>query len=682
MKKNGFTLVELIVSISLLALIGISIGISLNKTFKNREKTEYETYVNKVVSSANVYLSGNSAILNSLETNKGFIIIKVKELINAGLLDSSIKDPTTGNNIDPEADVKILLDDAGTIKMEFPIVETTDDYIEARNIVVKIGKDSSGNYNNVDPYEGINTLSLRYIKANGDVYEKYLVREDNIICTNVDEISNIDVTKIGSYTIKYKYKLVNGSWKTATRKILVVDGIPPVISNISYSNTSWTNKNLPITYDLSDNDALNSYCLSNKNDCSNCAWENKDKNSKSIVGVKTAGIKQSISKNGTYYICAKDATGNIAHAPEVGIKIDKVDTTKPIINVTSNQGTSYSESFTNTIVMKDDDSGLIGYATGNNCTTVPTSWATISGQNVTKTDAAKSNKTYYYWVKDVAGNTACNSITINKIAQIKTTTVSNSGLYNSSVSGVSHYISGMKEYISGYATTGTFDHATQGGSNLYVYGTAEMYSISYDCSYNATPESSTASCSSYYCPNGGKESNGFCYAYASLADIRSDVGYTYYSAIYSVGNNMFSVRGSCNCANGSIKVDQANGIVCSNYDCLGLSSYKRTRTTYLNDKHSITTKEDDAKYIQDHLDAYSAACKEKVNGEISVYGDCTFSGPYAATCSSESCPAGATYNNGNCYKCSQGTFDGTSCYISSFCNQTLYQYAYSISYWG
>lgn len=51
MNKKGFTLVEVIVSLALLSLIGVAVGISLNKIFKNQEVKNYDEYVEKVKSS-------------------------------------------------------------------------------------------------------------------------------------------------------------------------------------------------------------------------------------------------------------------------------------------------------------------------------------------------------------------------------------------------------------------------------------------------------------------------------------------------------------------------------------------------------------------------------------------------------------------------------------------------------
>ena len=42
MNKKGFTLVEIIVSVALLALIGVIVGISLNSTIKKQQISSYE----------------------------------------------------------------------------------------------------------------------------------------------------------------------------------------------------------------------------------------------------------------------------------------------------------------------------------------------------------------------------------------------------------------------------------------------------------------------------------------------------------------------------------------------------------------------------------------------------------------------------------------------------------------
>ena len=82
MNKKGFTLVEIIVSVGLLALIGVAVGISLNKTFKNQEKMNYQEYVDKVKSAALLYANNSAQITNELNSNASFKILKVEELMD------------------------------------------------------------------------------------------------------------------------------------------------------------------------------------------------------------------------------------------------------------------------------------------------------------------------------------------------------------------------------------------------------------------------------------------------------------------------------------------------------------------------------------------------------------------------------------------------------------------------
>ena len=65
MKNNkGFTLVEILVTIGLLALLGVGIGVSLNKVLKNQEENTYETFIEKIKSSTLLYPSFLSLVNN------------------------------------------------------------------------------------------------------------------------------------------------------------------------------------------------------------------------------------------------------------------------------------------------------------------------------------------------------------------------------------------------------------------------------------------------------------------------------------------------------------------------------------------------------------------------------------------------------------------------------------------
>src|SRR5574344_1974069 len=95
--RKGFTMVEIIVSITLFAFIGLSVGISLTNINKKREYNSETEVVNKIKSAADVYLSTNKVEMNKLYTTKAYLTINISELQTAGLLSTNIIDPTTGD---------------------------------------------------------------------------------------------------------------------------------------------------------------------------------------------------------------------------------------------------------------------------------------------------------------------------------------------------------------------------------------------------------------------------------------------------------------------------------------------------------------------------------------------------------------------------------------------------------
>lgn len=77
--KNGFTLIEIIISLVLLVAVGLLIMTNLNKTFTKFNEDEYDNFVSKVNSATNIYLDNNSRIKNELETSKAFVFITVND---------------------------------------------------------------------------------------------------------------------------------------------------------------------------------------------------------------------------------------------------------------------------------------------------------------------------------------------------------------------------------------------------------------------------------------------------------------------------------------------------------------------------------------------------------------------------------------------------------------------------
>ena len=110
--KKGFTLIEMLVCIAIIAVMGIAIGIGTNKLSQNTKNTNNEKILKEILSAGNTYCQ--------LSTKKSECIaganVTFDDLIYAGVLDEKILDkvnPTkNGNEKFSKYDViKIIIED-------------------------------------------------------------------------------------------------------------------------------------------------------------------------------------------------------------------------------------------------------------------------------------------------------------------------------------------------------------------------------------------------------------------------------------------------------------------------------------------------------------------------------------------------------------------------------------------
>ena len=225
--KQGFTLVEIIVSIGLLALIGVAVGISLNKTFKKQEVKSYQEYVEKIKSSAMLYASNTVEIVNKLNSNASFQVITIEELINKGYISEKLENPQTKEKIDPAEKVKVYYNENSEMEIEYPYVETNEIYLYAMNFSVNYNennKDLCYKDLNKSPFQLINEkgeATGQTLKAN-ETIKAYL--EDGTPCYDeTKETSKIDTSKIGTYKIKYEYTIDGKLLSDATSEKKIIE---------------------------------------------------------------------------------------------------------------------------------------------------------------------------------------------------------------------------------------------------------------------------------------------------------------------------------------------------------------------------------------------------------------------------------------------------------------------------
>ena len=104
--KKGFTLVEILVSIGLLALLGSVIAISLNRVFKDNKEKHYNEYVEKIKSSAMLFVNNTVDIINDLNDNS-FKIITIGDLIDNGYVNDTLVNPNTDEKVGTEEKIQV-----------------------------------------------------------------------------------------------------------------------------------------------------------------------------------------------------------------------------------------------------------------------------------------------------------------------------------------------------------------------------------------------------------------------------------------------------------------------------------------------------------------------------------------------------------------------------------------------
>lgn len=98
MKNRGFTLIELIITITLIAVISLSIGVSVSGMLSRQREKEAEELKKTIEEAACVY----SEVEDTSVTN-----VTLKTLIESGLLDRNLNNPITKEDLNELSSVSI-----------------------------------------------------------------------------------------------------------------------------------------------------------------------------------------------------------------------------------------------------------------------------------------------------------------------------------------------------------------------------------------------------------------------------------------------------------------------------------------------------------------------------------------------------------------------------------------------
>ncbi len=152
MKKNGFTLVELIGVLVILGLIATFSVPALTKTMKDSSEKQYNEYLKNITLAAENYFHSETD-----DTLNGKYFIKIKTLYDSGYLKKE-KNPKTNEDTNENSTVMISKNEDGTEKYELLDMDATETGYVSDGLLVhydgyhkpenNVWNDLSGNGNN------------------------------------------------------------------------------------------------------------------------------------------------------------------------------------------------------------------------------------------------------------------------------------------------------------------------------------------------------------------------------------------------------------------------------------------------------------------------------------------------------------------------------------------------------
>ena len=303
--KKGFTLVEILVSIGLLALLGSVIAISLNRVFKDNNEKHYNEYVEKIKSSAMLFVNNTVDIINDLNDNS-FKIITIGDLIDNGYVNDTLVNPSTDEKVGKEEKIQVFYDSDHELIVTYPYNNTeTETYLYTLNYSVMYGDTTEDLC-----YVGLNTRSLQLINTNG-IKDKDLKKNDTIkaYMENGEVCTNLTSEKIGTYKIRYDYikednKTLDDSGvnKKSAERTITVKPSKPVINKFEVTKDKNAIYNPTITYNVSDSskktDMELKYCINTTGKISDCSSWSEAKNSQdTTLKINLNEIDKNISGN-------------------------------------------------------------------------------------------------------------------------------------------------------------------------------------------------------------------------------------------------------------------------------------------------------------------------------------------------------------------------------------------------
>ncbi len=384
-KQRGFTIVELLAVIVLLAIITTIAMSGYNAIQKNLKEKAYENLISYIESKAANYATDTGNLLTNVDT-------LVKEgYIDADDEEGNVYNPITKENLNCHI-VNIERDNDNLYGRY-----SNEEECETTNLTIK-------NLNlNIEMYEtSDNVTKGNKIENNSwtnkNVILKAVLNEDlkNEPIKNITWQSNIarETTNKDEYLVSAE-QIINTNYTVIVETeggvsyqasvVVKIDKQRPVIYEAQIERENdWVKEDKKLNISASDGNGsgISGYYVGNEQDCTKATFIEQESNN-----------YETALDNGTYYICVKDKAGNYTEdVSHYELKIEKVDKTAPECIWTGESTVWTKSDRTITLGCKDEESGCV----------LQNEITKIYNSN-TKTD------NWNYEIEDKAGNkTTCN----------------------------------------------------------------------------------------------------------------------------------------------------------------------------------------------------------------------------------------------------------------------------------
>lgn len=102
MKNKGFTLVELLATIALIAALGIVVGFSVTNLLKGQKEKRYNEYKKTLEDAACVFAQNDNRTESICKEINALCNIYFSNLIEKGLIKKTLVNPITGKSVEED----------------------------------------------------------------------------------------------------------------------------------------------------------------------------------------------------------------------------------------------------------------------------------------------------------------------------------------------------------------------------------------------------------------------------------------------------------------------------------------------------------------------------------------------------------------------------------------------------